>query len=281
MFTDLQMSKRNAFCCWPPSSLILYLKVVENIGLQDYYKCMCCSTISWCPKWRGQNVSRNKATGTFLCDQQVQERSSGASACSVAGSPPGKSHLLPEARRYWHTWEAPQGKMYPEKAGLPGTSNVSIFLGFQKRFAASVNQEEMRSEQSYKDCAAEKFVFLADASDTGINSSSRAGTSHKHSKVCSREHLIWSSGFWQNESSAGGEGELRPNKEARRNRLYLLRHIIKMQGMPRGLNRAREPVATFPQRANVHTGTGNSVMSPATSRRRSTKAWREEVYTWE
>ena len=68
------------------------------------------------------------------------------------------------------------------------------FSWFSKRFTVWMNKEEKGSEQSYKYCVTERFVFLADASDTAINGLSRADISHKQSKVCSPgDPLIWPS----------------------------------------------------------------------------------------
>ena len=57
------------------------------------------------------------------------------------------------------------------------------FSWFPKRFTVWMNKKEKGSKQSYKYCATERFVFLADASDTAINGFSWAGISHKQSKV--------------------------------------------------------------------------------------------------
>ena len=74
-----------------------------------------------------------------------------------------------------------------------------------------MNKKEKGSKQSYKYCATERFVFLADASDTAINGFSWAGISHKQSKVFHLETPWFDQVIWKISLETIGVGKLQQN----------------------------------------------------------------------
>lgn len=181
---------------------------------------MQCSTILWHALWSGQALPSNKGMRTITFGQKgswiwkLEAVSARAKAVlyralcllysweTTEKITPAACSRTPGCTVRDDPWEAAQGDILREGRAA-GTGNISIFLCFHKGSPVWMNTEEMGTEEGYTDQVAERFVFLANVSDTGINSFSCAGTSHKHSKVClPRDHLIWSNGL-KNEPGDG------------------------------------------------------------------------------